>query len=396
MNFYFGRKRIISGNLLLDVIVLNIIFVLSSFHSIKLLKGLQYGVAALILLICGKWLFQNNKLFIKRWYVFFLIYAIASAFLLQLILFNQNFILSGHAWISRCGGWTLFLYFLYKKRNIDHIEKVLFLTEIAHLAFFIFAYLFYRDTTRDTELAEGLYSQRFMFGSYILTITFFFLLVNRYMITAKLKYIYMLGIPGSMILVQQTRQIFLIMTFILAIYLFKRLSRKVFALILIGALVAGRFVAPVIEHLITKTEQQRAELGGDDSNYVRVQEYKYYFNDFNETDFQNVFGNGIPQAGSPMFDSKTFRLGLVADVGYAGTFMYWGWVGLIAFALLFFKISRVKLPEDKKWMWMAFLNIYLLNIGSFAFRSGELAIILYCYVEFTKQNKINQIQSKRI
>ena len=156
------------------------------------------------------------------------------------------------------------------------------------------------------------------------------------------------------------------------------------------------FIIPqttIYQNMAELTENQ-LEMNNGGKDDIRMQAYKYYLFDYNDSLGETIFGNGLYHSKSEWGKSVSKIIenkGLVlSDVGFASLFHQFGIIGIIILGFFFFKIF--KQSHDKQHL---FIKYYILSILGGNILSHQvdmsitsIAIIVYlCWIQ-NQQKKI--------
>lgn len=136
----------------------------------------------------------------------------------------------------------------------------------------------------------------------------------------------------------------------------------------------------IIGSLINVTTTQVEEQGVED---VRIRAFEAFLFDFHQNIAEVLFGSGYmhmdSEYGKCEIQNFASRGYFKADVGYAGTYVTFGIIGLIIFIALFYKAVKLKNVYLYNFAQLYIYYILLANIASWSFRSSciEISICLY-------------------
>jgi len=220
----------------------------------------------------------------------------------------------------------------------------------------------------------------------------FFLALNKYVVTHKTFFLTLSIFLFTIIVLQVTRQIILF-SFLVGICYLLLSDRKAWVyLIIIGCvfilfLSLNKRIIPedsVIGQMLSLTGSQvDDQKSGEDD--VRIQEYRFFFNDFSKNLITDIFGNGVPH-----HDSKYGRYYVdtvqdvyrffLSDVGYAQMFAVTGWVGLLLYLFLFLRVARQKVPSVVMFAKLFVIYQIFANIAASWYTHDVICICVCIYV----------------
>lgn len=362
-----------------------LLFLLCSLNAFKktfgeLSMGILYGICIIFIIQSIPYLFHRYTQWTYNWVRFFFIYIVLIGIISPLAFWYQPLIDTIHTSIGFWGIWVIFFFLFEYKYTLKEIENAIIISSIIY--FILYMYNFTNHySNMNLMLGEELTTNniRLFWGSSDLSICTFFISLNRIVYDNKNKYFITLFLSLLIITFLQTRQIYLWIGLISIIYTYKRLNFKLFAKFFYIILISLPILIPIANGIIVKSEQQQMQLKINKEEYIRIREYKYYFNNVNKTHLQNIIGNGKPQDGSSFYNQIYEKApGPEADVGYAGIYFYWGIIGLLFFAYLLYKVIAEKIPEKYYWIKLAIINLFLYNIFSFSLRYCFMSLFIYC------------------
>lgn len=278
--------------------------------------------------------------------------------------------------------FSFLLYFYLLQRNLKtkEAERLLWWFTVLFIVCFYIAlavaptrlFLGYGEIGKEIDTERGLSRIRLtLIGGGPLYLAFF-LAINKYKLNGnKRKWLLLIALFLITIVLQLGRQTILISSLLGLLFYLKgsSLTKKIGAVIVLGSFI---FILPILASNIFQGLQERtnkeleSQQDGDDN--VRLAAYKFYFNDVSRSPLNDIFGNGMFSLGKSRYgdfvDKNGRSQGLIpADVGYASIFLYFGVLGLLFFAVLLFKVMRLKVAPQYSYLKY---YIYFLFIGNIA------------------------------
>ncbi len=200
-----------------------------------------------------------------------------------------------------------------------------------------------------------------------------FYAINRWFDTKDKKWFLLIAFASLMIFLSVIRQIIAITGVLAVIFMFRNISwvKKALMIAAVGLVVV--FVLPQIpiyKTMVELSEDQSAD--NDNEEDVRIQAWRFYTYENQESPLDVIFGNGVPSIGNSIwgniFDSESETSGRYThDVGWAGFFWFFGILTTLALlALLVMAIMHHKPPE------MKFINYWLVFIIITSVASGPI------------------------
>lgn len=189
--------------------------------------------------------------------------------------------------------------------------------------------------------------------------------INRWFETKEKKWFVLIAFATLMIVLSVVRQVIAITGLLAVLFLFRNLSAMK-KLLLIGAVgVVVVFVLPTIpiyKTMVELSEDQSDE--NDNEENIRIQSWRFYTYENQESVLNVIFGNGVPSVGNSIWgtsiDSEAETSGRFPhDVGWAGFFFYFGLLTTIALLALMVMAIMYPKPPEKKYLnyWLIFILI---------------------------------------
>ncbi len=232
--------------------------------------------------------------------------------------------------------------------RIGQIHVVLFLIALSVTPFVLFG-------TSDGELdnSRGAYRVGVQFG-WDCFILYYFYFLNRWRNMKPLRYWIFLTALIIIIIYHLTRTTILSVGMVTVLFfLFKLRSyyRLVPVLLFAGFYFLGGDMLSknsVVQGLLETSNTQISSNAKEDD--IRIYEYKYFFNDYNDSWETSFFGNGAPHTESKFgkraqYIRNTLRV-FESDVGWAAIYIMFGWLGLAFTVCWLAYMLVVKIPDN--------------------------------------------------
>lgn len=221
---------------------------------------------------------------------------------------------------------------------------------------------------------------------YVVFIELFVLLlfysINRWNLERRPKWIVCIVILGLMIVLSVIRQIIAMSAILGLILLLKHWSwpKKIAGIaVVIGAAMLILPHIPIYQDLTELTVELQEKNESKNEEDIRIQAWRFYTYEYQQSPLTMIFGNGIPAMGKTAYgrqyasDTDATKC-YEADVGWAGFFFDFGIIATAALFVLLWKAARrKKAPEDE------YLTYWIIFIMVTAVASGP---ILYYYQVF--------------
>ena len=229
-------------------------------------------------------------------------------------------------------------------------------------------------------------------------VLFFFYSINQWLVYKKKKYVFLIILTGTYILLSLTRQSIFLSGVLAIIFLFKKFSLpKKFLLIIVSILLFGYVLPhiPLYKTLTEMTKDEMAESRAGEEN-IRIRAWRFYTYQ-NQTNILTPFlGNGIPSMGRSEWGNQ-FRATIskeqggnacyAADVGWAGFFWYFGLFATLGLlSLMFYAILKPK-KNDKKYLsyWCIYIVLTSVASGPIIYFNQIFIIMIVLYLIYGKE-----------
>jgi hypothetical protein len=302
-----------------------------------------------------------------------------------------------------------FLYFFLKKHKFsaEALEKgLLYMTAIYMFCFMVALVLAPRiifdytggGQTMDLNDSRGVARVKVL-GTCFLYLSFF-LMLNKAIVTKKLKHRAASGVLFIFILLNVSRQ-HIVFSFILGGWMLLANAKIYQKIIVVVGTVLIAYLAytyvPLVQKLVALTEDQYAETG---TQNVRILAYNYYFTSYNKTVWESILGNGIPHFDSRWGNSLTSlmnRTGYIpSDVGFAKIYLYFGWIGIGLYLAMLLIACLTKIPERYKYCKYYLLFVACTTISSHSFFTDMITMALALYIiDTVKTSKAKKLEKRK-
>jgi len=197
-----------------------------------------------------------------------------------------------------------------------------------------------------------------------------FYVVNRWLDDKKAKWVVFGSFLLLMVVLSVVRQVIFYTVLLSVLFVLRKVSWKVKALVCGGCLAIVVFVLPMIpvyKAMVELSEEQVDE--NEEEENIRITAWRYYTYDNQTGDLTPIFGNGMPSFGKSVwgiaFDAETEDNGcFFVDVGWAG--LYW-LHGIFAVAGLLWLMGAAlikKKPENMQFVNYGIVYFFLLCFAS--------------------------------
>jgi hypothetical protein len=212
--------------------------------------------------------------------------------------------------------------------------------------------------------------------------------INKFINTRKAGWLTLYLFSSILIIMTLTRLVLVVFFALSAWYLlrksnyFYKVIAVFFIIIFVVALSSLKFSSLMFSETVTQLSDFR--------NYIRVQAADYYLHDFTPTLFAKIFGNGTPKSGSPywrvVWEMEWEHGFYLSEIGYAGLYVKYGVLSVVAFIILIYLTLRTSIPEEYLYCKYSLYLIFILSImGDVPYYNGAAPVIpLLVYVLYSK------------
>ncbi len=355
----------------------------------NLLYYIYYGflsaTALLIIINLGK--YSGNKFTAP---FLLLIIAILLSILSSRISWSQGLVASFVVALRPLAYIIFFLLIIFKLK-VEDIEKVLIILGISYSVVYLTIYFTYPMPTFSHGRADYGYSRgllRIMIYGTMYMYTMGFYSINKYINTRKIGWLILYLSSGILIIMTLTRLVIVVFFALSAWYLlrksnyFYKIIAVLFIVVFVISLSKMKFSSLMFQETVTQLSDFR--------NYVRVQAADFYLHDFSPTLLAKIIGNGTPKSGSPywrvVWEMEWEHGFYLSDIGYAGLYVKYGVLAVIAFIILIYLTFKISVPEEYLYGKFSLYLILILSImGDVPYYNGAGPVIpLLTYVLYSK------------
>jgi len=304
----------------------------------------------------------------------------------------------------------IFFFFLLKvKPNLDYIEKLIWLFTILYILIWLYSLMKAPVLTFGISNENGLDNERGIFRLHIpgrgFVILSFFMAINKFSETKKLKWLFIFILLFVIIVLHVTRQV-IAFTFLFGLYYLIRNNKYLFlclgfiGIISFGIINIKITDTSVIGKVISLSGDQIDDAKSGEEN-IRITEYKYFFFKYSKSFATKIFGNGVPHPKGnlgKMESNLNKNLSIYAnDVGYGEIYIRFGLLGLVFYGLIFYRVIRQKIPEKYMFAKLFMLYLILANIAAswLFYDSIVICISLYILESCNNNQKKNILKKKK-
>ncbi len=376
--------------------------------KIVLRLSLSSAIVLSVLYCCEQILFRKYRFNTIPYYIKILLLSVVVSIFVALFSREQGLVESFKANMGTFLGYIYF-FVLYKiKPNIQVVVGVVFLYAFIYLICYIWGMInapnivFGADEKLD-DSRGGIFRLRLR-GIGFVVLSFFYTIVRA--LSNKRWYILSGGLY-LLIILSLTRQLIL---FSLLVALFFLAWRRVWLRTLLGVLTLFVLIgqsslikidnSTPIGNIINRSIDQVNSPGGWESD-IRVRSFKAQISDFHQNTVEVLFGSGYAYADTSygrweirhFIDRGYYR----SDVGYAGTYVTLGIVGLFIFVAMFYRALTIPVVGELVFAKLFIYYVLLTNIASWPLCTSvsEISIALYLLSIYKTQQRVALLEQQQ-
>lgn len=303
-------------------------------------------------------------------------------------------------------GYSVF--YILMKFNIpkEKIEKAIWIFCFISMGIYIINMITFPNMIFGAEKDEydmsrgivriGVYSIEFI-------VLFFFYSINQWMVTKQKKYIWLILITATFIVLSVTRQTILLSAVLGLFFILRQASlRKKIIVVSSCALFYFAILPqiPIYQTMVELSEQQ-AESNTEKED-IRITAWKFYTDEYQTNGLTRIFGNGVPSAGNSRWGDEYEKTTVPqyggngcfsVDVGWAGFYWNFGIFAVLGLFILLIKSIRKNKMADKSYLTYWCIYILLTSIASapILYYPQIISISTVLYLIFGKETQLQKI-----
>lgn len=368
--------------------------------SDSLLKALFVCLSLLaIILALGKHRVRNNC---PKHAYRLLVVGIFVASIMASVFHDQTYSVSLVAVLPYLFGYLYFFVLDRFRVKSEMIERAFQILTVASLLMYIvnfisFPNMIFGESKDEYDMSRGL--ARIGVPMIEIVVTYFFYLINQWMISRKKKTVYWIIVTAILIFMSLTRQVIAIAAVFGFLFIMQKASWMKKIWVIGCCLLITYFVLPqipMVKTMIELSEQQSLENKSDED--IRVKAWRFYTTEYQTNAITPYLGNGVPSYGKSRWGNiveqttALYQDGgnacFTVDVGWAGFFWYFGGVATLGLILMFWKGITRKKATDKQYISYSLASIAIMAIasGPILFYSQICSVSLLFYLAYAKEN----------
>lgn len=365
-------------------------------------KSLFYIFSLIGLCFAFKSKVKLNRIKYPRKAYKLLIVSICISIAMGSLFHDQSFMVTMIATLPYLFAYLFF--FILMKLQVDKvlIEKTLKILVVCSLVMYlanlaVFPNKMFGESQEEYDMSRGF--ARLGVPMIEIVVTYFFYLINKWMIFRKKKDVYWIILTAILIFMSLTRQVIALSAVLGFLFVMQKASWFKKLSVIACCLFVTYFVLPqipMVKTMIELSEQQSLDNKNDED--IRVTAWRFYTSEFQTNEITPFLGNGVPSYGKSKWGnlveqttalrSEGGNACFTVDVGWAGFYWYFGGVATIGLILMFWKGIIRKKNTDKLYLSysLAFVAISAVASGPILFYSQICSVSLLFYLAYAKEN----------
>ncbi|NQU85769.1 MAG: hypothetical protein HQ541_08415 [Mariniphaga sp.] len=310
--------------------------------------------------------------------------------------------------------WIFVFYLLQIKIPVRTIENLV----LVYAGIYVVLYFFQLVNTRNAyfggnetiEQVRGI--SRIIFPGAGVFFLGAFIGVNRFTSmqgTIKLIWVPLILLGLLIPFLQVTRQLIVAVAFLYLVHFTRKLDFVKKTIILLTFIAGVVFINLIDLEIIEGLKDAQEKTATEGLQNIRLLSGTYFLTEFSPNLITKIFGNGVPFGEEMEYGQRLHQLAIeknyfLTDVGVVAVYILFGVLGIIAFALIWIKSFKYKVPNNytylKYYLWMLLItSITSDNLFSRDYLMATvLAIYIFqrVYIQEKEQNNYPDFFSKKI
>ncbi len=240
-------------------------------------------------------------------------------------------------------------------------------------------------------------------------VLFLFYSINQWIITQKKKYIWLIALNATFIVLSVTRQYIFLSATLGLIFILQK-SSWLTKISIITCCVLFYYVVlpeiPIYQTMVELSEKQ-VQRNEEEQEDIRIRAWKFYSNEYQTNNLTRFLGNGVPSFGNSTWGNKHERTVVAkyggngcytVDVGWAGFYWYFGILSTLG--LLYLLLKAASIPKGQKYQYLSYWCVFIIltSIASgpilYYYQTVSIMTVLYLiYGNKSESCKIKKLQS---
>lgn len=377
-------------------------------------KFIFYLVCIIALIYAYNIKFSLSKVdYPRRAYKILMVGIMFSAFMASTF-HEQSLKVSFIATIPYLFGYSVF--YVLMKFNIpkEKIEKAIWIFCFISMGIYIinmitFPNMIFGAEKDEYDMSRGIV--RIGVRSIELIVLFFFYSINQWLLTKQKKYVWLILLTSTFIVLSVTRQIILLSAALGIFFILRQASLQKKIVVISCSILFYFAILPQIPMYKTMVElsEQQIEKNNTENEDIRITAWKFYTYEYQVNVITSIFGNGVPSLGNSQWAKQYEKMAYsdyggngcyYVDVGWAGFFWLFGLFGTLGLLILLVKAMLKKKSEEMKYVsyWFAFIIMTSITSAPIIFYNQVISITTILYLVYGKnklyRNNNSQLQQQ--
>lgn len=383
------------------IAVIFIIFCSTSFYELSVLGPLQKvaefaGIGTILVMLILNFVYAEPRPRVPsnfKWPVLMILFSVFVSMLMAYSFRNQGF--SQSLFAARAIYFYLFYFLLHQLRlSTKELENLFIALGILYILLYLAQVIVYPKIIYDAYLREDRGTIRLYLAGANYMAAAFFIGVQYFLRTNKLKYLLFILVIFSMFIMNGGRQTLAIMSFVFVLFLVfdRRVKSKLFLgfLGVVGAVSLFFLFQHIFQALILQS-QNDASLGDE---YIRIKAARFYLTEFNKSPLAYITGNGAfhqdSNYGKEIVHNSLVHQFYLGDIGLIGNYVVYGAFFILGVLTICFRSLRKRILPDHTYIKYMFVAIMLSLLTGGAFAHPDFIVFICCALYIVDVSNYNR------
>ena len=334
-------------------------------------------------------------------FVFYFLLLVFLSFYNAKVFNNQDFNLSfrvTYIWLE-----YFFVYVLMaKKIKIEDIYVACSIFVIIRLSLFYYTILtgnyIFQTIVGETDMEGARGIMRVRAPGMMITYFWGFWSLGKYLNSRKNLFLIFFIATALQSLLEVSRQhiaAYIILSLWLFLYRLSLLKKVLFTGLLVSFFIYILPQIKIYQALVEITENQRNKTD-DFKNDIRVEAATYYIQEFPQSNFTRIMGNGTYHSDSEYGQKVNYAIYnygyVLSDVGFVGIYIYFGIMGLLFYAYLLYWTIKIPVPSEYSCLKFFIYFLFLTNILSNSFQGSTIILSVTLYILYFGSRQLKRAE----
>lgn len=298
-------------------------------------------------------------------------------------------------------------FYVLLKLNIpkERIERIIWIFCYVSMGVYIvnalsFPNMIFGAEKEEFDMSRGI--ARLGVRSIELMVLFFLYAINQWILTRRRKYVWLILLTFTFIVLSLTRQIIGLSVVLGLLFIMQKVSWPKKIGVIVVCVLLYIFVIPQIPifKAMAELSERQAEHNKYENEDIRITAWKFYTYGYQTNGLTAIFGNGIPSIGNSAWGNKFEKTiypqyggngCFSVDVGWAGFYWTFGAVATLGLLTLLIRCIRKKENKNRQYLtyWCVFLTLTAAASGPILFYSQIVSVMTVLYLVYGKEENSN-------